>query len=403
MPDWFLCVPAVRRARGVIARAVVLTVAVVVGSSAFAATTLRVATYNIDADTTDFATSGLPPEPYLNTVLGAMNAVKLAGNAQPLDVLVLQELNGTASKTLDAIVNDLNSQPGVAPGTYAYDTNVYTQSGYSPNTTGNGPSGLIYNTKTVKEVGSPHYVGTVSTSGQAREPVRYELQPVNYGPESAFYVYVDHYKALGDSTSVDRRTVEAQAVRADADALPANSHILYAGDFNLTGGSNEQAYQTLLASGGNGQAFDPLNTSFTTSSASQVKLYTESATSLTARFDFQLVSGAVLAQNNQAGLQLLANTYTALGNSYYAADGTLTSTAVKGGSIAASGNTGVDSADGLSPSIRSALTNLTDHLPVLADYTIAGLAPVPEPASVAVFVVAGGFLLTRRRGKSGKF
>jgi len=48
------------------------------------------------------------------------------------------------------------------------------------------------------------------------------------------------------------------AIRANADALGPNVHIIYAGDFNLTGGSGEAAYQTLI-SAGNGQAHDPVN------------------------------------------------------------------------------------------------------------------------------------------------
>ena len=55
----------------------------------------------------------------------------------------LQELNGTPTTTLQYIVGQLNSIYGA--GTYAYDTTTDPTTGNT--LTGNGPSGLIYNTK----------------------------------------------------------------------------------------------------------------------------------------------------------------------------------------------------------------------------------------------------------------
>ena len=76
---------------------------------------LRIVTYNIDADTGS-SDSG----PGLTTVLQAIGNEKLSGNAQPIDVLALQELYSTPSTTLSYIVGQLNSIYGA--GTYAYDT-----------------------------------------------------------------------------------------------------------------------------------------------------------------------------------------------------------------------------------------------------------------------------------------
>ncbi len=50
--------------------------------------------------------------------------------------------------------------------------------------------------------------------------------------------------------------VEANSIRADADALGQGTLIVYAGDFNMRS-SSEAAFQKLI-SPGNGQALDPI-------------------------------------------------------------------------------------------------------------------------------------------------
>ncbi|HEX4414320.1 MAG TPA: hypothetical protein VH107_11875, partial [Lacipirellulaceae bacterium] len=62
--------------------------------------TLRVVNYNIDQDT---GSSGVPGSD-MTTVLQAIGNEHLAGNAQPIDVLALEELYGTPSTTLQPIV-----------------------------------------------------------------------------------------------------------------------------------------------------------------------------------------------------------------------------------------------------------------------------------------------------------
>src|SRR5882724_11609436 len=100
----------------------VIAVCAFVGLRFSAAQVLRVVTYNIDADTGgSFGGTGGPISgPGLTTVLQAIGNSHLAGNAQPIDVLTLQELNVTSSITLDFIVGQLNAIYG--DGTYAYDT-----------------------------------------------------------------------------------------------------------------------------------------------------------------------------------------------------------------------------------------------------------------------------------------
>ncbi len=133
--------------------------------------TLRIVTYNINADT---KTSGsgigtVDGGPGLTDVLQAIGQHQLSdGVAQPIDVLALEELNdggSSISPTLTYLVGQLNSIYG--SGTYAYDTNIDPTTGG----TGGGPSGLIYNTHTVVDLGATQ-VGTPSGSGEARAPMR---------------------------------------------------------------------------------------------------------------------------------------------------------------------------------------------------------------------------------------
>ncbi len=103
-------------------------------------------------------------------------------------------------------------------------------------------------------------------------------------------MYVSHYKASSGSTNENRRNVEATTIRQDADALGPDAHIIYSGDYNLANASSESAWSTLTASG-NGQAHDPTGASGWSNGSDTLKyLYSESSTSLSARFDFQLVT-----------------------------------------------------------------------------------------------------------------
>jgi endonuclease/exonuclease/phosphatase family metal-dependent hydrolase len=321
--------------------ALIFTVAAV---SIASAQTLRIATYNIKADT------GSPDSGTgLSTVLEAIGAEHLGGNAQPVDVLALQELYSTPSTTLSYIVNQLNSYYS-SPGMYAYDTMVDPTTGG----TGGGPSGLIYNTHTVQDVAAT-IIGTASSSGAARAPMRYTLQPVGDGTGAQFYLYVSHAKSGTGSSDINRRNYEAGEVRNDALGLGANAHIIYSGDFNLND-SSESTYKTMIGSG-TGQAIDTANPAGNwTDTSSFVSLMSESATKLQYRDDFQFITAPM---QNQPGLQIVSGTYTVIGNN---------------GSIPLNGS--VNQSTTLSDlsnrsAVLNALTTATDHLPIVADYKVA--------------------------------
>ena len=238
---------------------------------------LRIVSYNIDdadqssEDNITASFAGLP------TVLQAIGQHHLGTNAQPIDVLGVEELNpisntSNGATTLGDLVAALNKIYGA--GTYSSYNIV------DPNN-GGGPDGLVYNTHTVQVI-SATAIGAVGTSGASRAPLRYQLRPTGFGSSADFYMYVSHYKASSGSTNETRRNVEATEIRQDADALGPNAHIIYSGDFNLTSGSSEPAWATLTATG-NGQAFDPTGAAGWTNSSSTYKyLYSESTSSLSA-------------------------------------------------------------------------------------------------------------------------
>lgn len=356
-------------------RALTAVLICVVGFVSLArAQTLRIATYNIDADTGGAVGQMGGPQggPGLVDVLQAMGVAKMNGHAQPLDVLALQELhydNPSISQTLTYLTTQLNNIYGA--GTYAYDTFVDATNG---DLTGNGPNGLIYNTHTIATPGHLQ-IGSASGSGAPRAPMRYTLKPLNGPAYSQFYLYDSHMKASSDSTSMNRRNIEAQAIRSNAATLTdfdgfSFPHIIYTGDFNFTGGSSEAAYQTFIAASPSpGQAMDVANPAHNfANSSSFLPLLSESATSIGARFDMHLVTAAVATESGQPnltmpGLQMIPGSYMVFGNN---------------GSLAFHGNVTSGSNTALSDltpasyrtSILQDLTTATDHLPVVGDYTI---------------------------------
>jgi len=342
-------------------------IAAALAATSSLAATLRVVTYNIDDDTGDPSGHDSRVDfTKLGTILQGIGNHHLNGNAQPIDVLSLQELhydNPNPSSSLQNIVTQLNNIYGL--GTYAFDPYVGTTTG---NLVGNGPNGLIYNTHTVMDLGATGLTlqadGTtplVSGDAAGRQPIRYTLRPVGFASNQDFYLYDSHYKALNGSDNATRRNIEAQAIRADADNLGASAHIIYSGDLNFTGGSNEAAYQSLTAAG-NGQAKDPLNATGWNNTSNWTPILTESSDDLTARFDFQLVSNAML---NQPGMQIISASYETFGNA---------STMTFGGAVDDPGNTGAltDLANRTTVLNYLAGQAVTDHLPVVADYQTVG-------------------------------
>ena len=268
--------------------------------------TLRIVTYNVAIDftgtTTPFPGLIAPPS---NTndyasggVLEGIGEEILAGSAQPLDILALQETRSNPI-SVQPIVDGMNAFYNVS-GMYAMSPFQATSS--SPSSGGNGPNALVYNTKTVQlvaSVGVDPPAGTFygSTSGMYREVVRYEFAPAGVTPSATnrFYIYSSHYKSSASgilATNEAYRNGEAQIIRSNAATLSATARILYVGDFN-TGNAGEPMYSTIIAPGVN-QALDPINPSGDTNLAwdgsSPLNVKTYSPTSLHYRDDYQMMT-----------------------------------------------------------------------------------------------------------------
>jgi len=360
--------------------------------------TLRVVTYNIEDDINGATTPrpGLiapPANPNNVQAGGVLEGIgeEILGSdpAQPLDVLALQETTSNPI-TVTPIVNGLNSFYN-APGMYALSRYQATEEGGDV-ADGNGPNALVYNTKTLQLLaavpvdppGGTSYLG--SSSGEYREVMRYELAPAGMTPTATneFYVYVSHYKSSSsgiEATNQLYRNEEAVIIRNDeANNLPATARVLYVGDYNITT-SGEASYQTILSNTApngiqQGQGVDPLNpsgaTSFDWSANSNLSMKTDSSTSLHYRDDLQVMTTNVY-YGVAGGLALVPGTYHVFGNN---------GTTPYKGSVNSGSNTALNSDLASVAPISAAqlyldLTDASDHLPVVADYTIPITVPAP--------------------------
>jgi endonuclease/exonuclease/phosphatase family metal-dependent hydrolase len=340
---------------------------------------IRIVTYNTQGDVSSPTPTGVLP--YVATVIEGIGQQKYVGDGiqQLPDIIALQETTSNAV-TVAPLVNDLNSYYGNTN----YNYSSYQATTSDGTTDGGGPNALIYNQATMYLMASVG-VGTPNsgTNGEFRQVVRYEFQPlVDKGTSNGiFYVYDSHAKSGSASTSDDGstdgalRNLEAQIIRNDeATNLPANAAVLYVGDLNEDG-STEAAYQTLTAAkspGGvsQGAGIDPVNPTNNynlTWGSGTLNLLTEKDTALEYRDDLQLMTTPVYT--DAAGtLDYVSGSLHAFGN-----NGTTTYDKT----INSSANTSLNDIVGngsLTPSQVFAAENAnlgSDHLPVVADYTIA--------------------------------
>lgn len=403
--------------------------------------TLRIASYNIDCE--DQNSDGNITNAFhsLPTVVQAIGLHHLGTNAQPVDLLNVEELNST---TLSNFVVALTNLYGA--GSYAYDHTTDTNSG-------GGPDGLIYNLHTVQVISARclkdgdtvllQANGTYASAhsynngvnGVARSPMCYHLRPAGFGASYDFYMYVSHARSTSDNAVGDARYAEAQEVRSDAKYnLPAGAHILYAGDWNLFNGSYENAYKCLTgqtttdginwsdasaiwANTNQTQAFDPMSktsppTTVTfTNAAADIGTYlyddaTEGTYAMTSRLDIQLPNALMFAAyNGNGGLQLAPDTADPYDLSNFPAaqfpyafetfgnDGSPT----RGSTATSSSNHSLNDLASTTPNATTVYTDLqetgtgsgntfigSDHYPIVGDYSI-----VPEPPTSLVLASLG--------------
>jgi hypothetical protein len=344
---------------------------------------IRVVSYNTANDVGTNGSDSHPPAVGgpATGVFQAIAALNVSGSTRPIDVLALQEsvyYTGTGiNPTAQGFVTVLNT---------IYGTNVYAAATLNGTTdgasTGNGPQTLIYRTTTLQLL-SQQALGTPSGTGIPRQVMQYKFQPIGYSSSAAFTLFNDHFKS-GTTTSDDnRRGVEAGIINSAVNALPANSPIIFAGDYNPTNNTSDQGYHGVITGSSSNHGVDPLNpnnVSQNWSTASSLGMETESPAT-TAAFSGQSTGGMNYRDDmllnspgmlSGSGIHYVNGSFVAFGNT-----GTHTyQSAVTTGSTTAfaaelSGYTPTQAG-----TVLSDLGQLSDHLPVVADYS---LAAVPEP------------------------
>ena len=330
----------------------VLLLAMLIPSVADAQEYLRMASYNVEGQPSNTTEINR-----FKTVIQAIGNEDVDGRTRTLDVLSVQETN---SGDLTNKVNALNSLYG--SGTYSsfiasYGTGIY--------------NAVIYNTDTLNLLGTKT-VGGILTRGAARVHLQSK-----YDTAQEFYVYSAHLKAGSGSTDSNRRALEANAIRSDADNLGDGKNVIYMGDFNVYS-SFESGFSNFLLSG-NGKANDPINRLGNWHDNSSFKdVHTQDPTGtlggMDDRFDFQLITDELL---DNIGMDYVDGSYHAFGNyGLHNLNGTI--------------------ASGSAPSNSTtiALRDFSDHLPVVADYIIPA---IPEPTTVVFFGSALPLLIMRRK------
>jgi len=209
-----------------------------VSSGASAADGLRIASWNI-SNYSGGRTSQLETAIY----------AEFQGRSMDPDVFVAQEV--LSSFAASALLDILNTAPG-SPGDWAGAPFI------------NGPdtdNAMFYRTSKVQFLGQA-VLPADGVSGSPRDVNRYDIRLVGYGDADArLSIYSVHMKAGSGSSDQSRRLIEAQKIRADAQALDPAVHIMVMGDFNIQS-SNQAAYQFMTGSqpNNNGRVTDPIGT-----------------------------------------------------------------------------------------------------------------------------------------------
>ncbi len=299
----------------------------------------------------------------ITDVLAQIHEDDRPGFAVPADVLVFTEVRQADVANLASLV------AAAAPPGVAYSMGTFTTSPLEDQATGS--NAIFLRVGRVTEIPSGHQ--DIPT-GANRNTDRWLLSLVGYvSPAVPFYVYGSHLKASSGSENEALRLWGVNQIRANADALPAGTPIIYMGDMNFYS-SSEDGYVAFLAAPGSGQAFDVLPGSWggSTKAIRHTQSPRDIARSLIGggmddRFDFQLFSGTMMDGN---GLAVIGGTYRAFGN-----DGFHYNLAVNDGN-----NSYFPGDIPRSNALADSLFDASDHIPVVVDLQL--------PAVLEAWVVA---------------
>ena len=302
-------------------------------------------------------------QPALEAVFEALNADDKPGWAVAPHLYVFQEVQSTDTAPLLTRLNSA-APPGV---TYALGT--YTNN--NENSVA-GAQAMYYRTDTFTEDVAAHV--DIPTGG-SRNTDRWRLRLIGYDSDAAtLYIYSSHLKASTGSSNEQERLAGATAIRNNANALPAGTHIIYAGDYNVYS-NGEPAYQKMIEAGV-AQATDPLGTG-SWGGAGNAWKHTQSPQDggplvgggMDDRFDLQLSTAAF---HDGEGLSLIAGTYRPFGN-----DGSHYNLAINNGN-----NTYYPADIPRSNALADYLFDASDHVPVVAEYQRPAVLMATGPADL---------------------
>lgn len=277
--------------------AAVLAAALATALAAAPAHALRILDYNILNYPGSTASIR---DPHFRTIIGPLSP----------DVVVVQEMTSQTGVTtfLADVLNTL--EPGewaAAPFVDGNDTD----------------NALFYKPSRVELVGT--WTFYPNPSYHLRLVACYRLRPVGYSSSDAeFRIYSQHLKASSGSSNEATRLAEATGIRDSMNAMPAGTHAILLGDFNIYSGA-EGAFVKLKESQTNniGRVYDPLNApAIVWNTGSLAPIHTQSPClsgcpsgfstgGLDDRFDMFLPT---LNMNTGEGLDLLVATYVPVGN-----------------------------------------------------------------------------------------
>ncbi|TWT77253.1 hypothetical protein Pla123a_19100 [Posidoniimonas polymericola] len=317
---------------------------------------LRVVTYNTldkPASETDLDDLGL--------IMAAISQTPRNGITKRPDIVALQEQTtfSLIDSTAVRVADTLNGLFGVE----SYEAKVL---GF-----GVDRLAVVYDSATVA-VGASSGVGT----GGPRPVQRSSFTLPKYPESGPLYLYNAHFKA--GSASADRltRSGEATALRSNLAGVGPDVNAIALGDLNI-GASSEAAFANLTASG-TPSLIDPIALGSWPNSAAAIHMTQSTRTSFLAdegatggmddRFDMQLVTQTLL---DGEGLSYLGPTSAGSGateHSYYAFgnDGVSWNTRINNTLLGRS----------QSAEVINALHDLSDHLPVVADYQLPAVLEV---------------------------
>jgi exonuclease III len=277
------------------------------------------------------------------------------------DILVCNEIGGGSATNGDFILSNVLNTDGV---------NYYQKASYSNNTFSNLVNMLYYNSNVFTLKSQGVITKDLSNNNLVRVIDIYRLyynDPLLTVQSDTVFLYViaAHLKAGNTAADLTQRTDATAAVMQYVQTKLSNQNVIFCGDLNIYK-SQEAAYQNLTQySHTPSRFYDPLNQPGNWSSNSAFALIHTQSTrlgqtnggcfsggGLDDRLDHILISNEV--RDNTDGIRYIPNTYFTLGN-----DGNHFNQDIKNGS-----NNSVPA------NVLNALYELSDHLPVIAEFEL---------------------------------